>query len=34
MVHDELRGALWANVVAILAVTGAIGILYLPFLVG
>ena len=34
MVHEELRGALWANVVAILAVTGAIGILYLPLLLG
>ncbi len=34
MVHEEFRGALWANVVAILAVTGAIGILYLPLLLG
>jgi hypothetical protein len=34
MVPEEASDALWADVIAILAVTCAIGVLYLPLIVG
>jgi hypothetical protein len=30
MIREESPGSLWANIVAVLAVTGTIGLLYLP----
>jgi hypothetical protein len=30
MVHENVEGSTWASVVALLAVTGTLGALYLP----
>ncbi len=30
MTREERPGSLWANIVAVLSVTGTIGLLYLP----
>jgi hypothetical protein len=34
MVREDVQGSTWASVVAVLAVTGAIGVLYLPLILG
>jgi hypothetical protein len=34
MIRDEVASSLWANVVAIVAVISAIGVLYLPLILG
>jgi hypothetical protein len=34
MVREDVQGSTWASVVAVLAVTGTIGVLYLPLLLG
>ena len=33
MIRDDVRGSVWANVVAILSVAGTIGALYLPLVI-
>jgi len=34
MVREDVQGTTWASVVAVLAVTCAIGVLYLPLILG
>ncbi len=34
MIRENVQGSTWACVVAVLAVTGTIGVLYLPLILG
>ncbi len=34
MVREDVQGSTWASVMAVLAVTCAIGVLYLPLILG
>jgi hypothetical protein len=34
MIREDAQGSTWASVVAVLAVTCAIGVLYLPLIMG
>jgi len=33
MTHDDIPGSVWANLVAVLSVAGAMGALFVPLLV-
>jgi hypothetical protein len=34
MIREDVQGSTWASVMAVLAVTCAIGVLYLPLILG